>query len=192
MDLDTKEQPKRHMAHPRLDYSLGRFLGQNLPRRRTGKPGATLVPVRVHGWPPADVQGTFKTRTGQEVSDVSSGCSPRPAVGHLDPQFRKPALEGLRNYTVAVNAPRDGGKPDGQGLCLRRSGHEIKGLVHRQNQADPGGKKQPFPRMGPSIQGACAHSLCCRTCPQGPGTPIQSMEAFKARTTSVCARSLLR
>ena len=55
-----------------------------------------------------------------------------------------------------------------------------------------GGKETAFPRMGPSIQGACAHSLCCRTCPQGPGTPIQSMEAVKARTTSVCARALLR
>ena len=180
------------MAQPRLEHSLGKFLGQNLPRRKTRKPGTTLVPVRVLGWLSAVVQRTFKTGTCQEFSDVSSSSTPCLAMGHLDPQLRNPTLERLCNSIVAVDAPRDGGKQNGQGLCLRRSGHKIKGLVHRQNQAGSGGKKQPFPRMGPSIQGACAHSLCCRTCPQGPGTPIQSMEALKARTTSLCARALLR
>ncbi len=192
MDLDTEEQPKRHMAQPGLEHSLGKLLGQNLPQREARKSGTTMVPMRVLGWCPAAVQRTFETRTSQEVSNVSPGNTPRTAVGHLDPQLRHPALEGLRGSIAAINAPRDSANPDGQGMCLRCSRHKIKGLVHRQNQAGTGGEKQPLPWMGPPFQGTRPHILCGRTCPQGPGTPIQNMEAIKARTTTVCARALLR
>ena len=192
MDLDTEEQPKRHMAQPGLEHSLGELLGQNLPQGEARKSGTTMVPVRVPAWCAAVVQGTFKTRTSQEVSTVSPGSAPRSAVGHLDPQFRHPTLEGLRGSIAAVNAPPSSANPDGQGMCLRCGRHKIKGLVHWQNQASTGGEKQPLPRMGAPISGTLPHILCGRTCAQGPGTPIQNMEAIKARTTSLCARALLR
>ena len=151
VDLDTGEQPKRPMAQPGLEHSVGKLLGQNLPQGEEGKPGTTMVPMRVPAWGATVVQRTFKTRTTQEVSTVSPGSAPRSAVGHLDPQFRHPTLEGLRGSIAAVNAPTNSANPDGQGMCLRCGRHKIKGLVHRQNQAGTGGEKQPLPRMGAPV-----------------------------------------